>query len=43
MLMVNIVLIDHFGAQLFARSRGLLDVFTGIAGLLATPFAGMLQ
>ena len=40
MLMLNVALVDMFGVDRFARSKGLLNVFAGVADLLATPFSG---
>lgn len=35
------VLVDLLGIERIVRSAGLLQIFIGFAGLVATPFAGM--
>ena len=40
MLMVSVVIVDLLGVEKIARSHGLFNVFSGVAGLLATPFSG---
>ena len=42
MLMVSVVIVDLLGVEKIARSHGLFNVFSGVAGLLATPFSGKL-
>ena len=43
MLMVSVVLVDLLGVEKIARSHGLFNVYSGVAGLLATPFSGTIE
>ena len=38
--MANVVIVDLFGVDKIARSKGLFNVISALAGFLATPTAG---